>query len=85
MMRVPKAPCTVCSARRAQDCSVTMALHVTASDGKKGVPLEGVGCPLGSSGSDCTVFLAAAGGLLSLSFLKGLLPACQLTWWPSKE
>lgn len=38
-MRVPRAPCTARSAGRAQDCSVTMALHVTASasDGEKEV------------------------------------------------
>lgn len=38
-MRAPRAPCTARSAGRAQDCSVTMALHVTASasDGEKEV------------------------------------------------
>jgi hypothetical protein len=56
MMSVPKAPYMARLARRAQGRPVTMALHVTASDGKKEVASEVVGCPLGFGGSDCTVF-----------------------------
>lgn len=62
-----------------------MALHVTASDGKKEVALEVCRLSFGLWGSAAQCSLAAAAGLLTLSFLKGLLPVCQLTLWPSKE
>lgn len=56
-MEESKAPWTEYYTRRAQDRSFTMALHVTAFDGKKEVALEAEGCPLGSDRSGCTVFL----------------------------